>query len=190
MKPRNREVNIFNMSVLDLLTGALGAFCFLTLALFPTYFKSQGASSDAAAAAEQHPKGAKAGLPPFSIESFSTSNGDYPCNGGGGVRIAGVQAPHGRESWVQLPLPGSGVRDGYYGQVYLFMFDPGEYTISVTAYGASSPCDLSFSQVKPKNSKTILGWSGKTPITGGSLSAHPVELKITADQLIAGILPK
>jgi hypothetical protein len=70
------------------------------------------------------------------------------------------------------------------------MFDPGEYTISVTAYGASSPCDLSFSQVKPKNSKTILGWSGKTPITGGSLSAHPVELKITADQLIAGILPK
>ena len=45
MKPRNREVNIFNMSVLDLLTGALGAFCFLTLALFPAYFKVVRGSS-------------------------------------------------------------------------------------------------------------------------------------------------
>jgi hypothetical protein len=45
MKPRNREVNIFNMSVLDLLTGALGAFCFLTLALFPYYFKARNASA-------------------------------------------------------------------------------------------------------------------------------------------------
>ena len=45
MKPRNREVNIFNMSVLDLLTGALGAFCFLTLALFPYYFKAQSVSA-------------------------------------------------------------------------------------------------------------------------------------------------
>ena len=37
MKPRNREVNIFNMSLLDILCGALGAFCFLTLTLFPYY---------------------------------------------------------------------------------------------------------------------------------------------------------
>jgi hypothetical protein len=44
MKPRNREVNIFNMSVLDLLTGALGAFCFLTLALFPSYYKTHKTS--------------------------------------------------------------------------------------------------------------------------------------------------
>lgn len=35
MKPRNREVNIFNMSLLDILCGALGAFCFMMLVLFP-----------------------------------------------------------------------------------------------------------------------------------------------------------
>lgn len=33
MQRRNREVNIFNISLLDILCGALGAFCFLTLAL-------------------------------------------------------------------------------------------------------------------------------------------------------------
>lgn len=37
MKPRNREINIFNMSLLDILCGALGAFCFLMLVLFPYY---------------------------------------------------------------------------------------------------------------------------------------------------------
>lgn len=37
MKPRNREINIFNMSLLDILCGALGAFCFMMLALFPYY---------------------------------------------------------------------------------------------------------------------------------------------------------
>jgi hypothetical protein len=35
MRPRNREVNIFNMSLLDILCGALGAFCFMMLVLFP-----------------------------------------------------------------------------------------------------------------------------------------------------------
>ena len=35
MKRQNREVNIFNMSLLDILCGALGAFCFLMLALLP-----------------------------------------------------------------------------------------------------------------------------------------------------------
>src|SRR5579871_4389144 len=37
MKPRNREINIFNMSLLDILCGALGTFCFLMLVLFPYY---------------------------------------------------------------------------------------------------------------------------------------------------------
>ena len=37
MKPRNREVNIFNMSLLDILCGALGAFCFMMLSLLPYY---------------------------------------------------------------------------------------------------------------------------------------------------------
>ncbi len=39
MKPRNREVNIFNMSLLDILCGALGAFCFMMLSLFPDHAK-------------------------------------------------------------------------------------------------------------------------------------------------------
>ena len=44
MKARNREVNIFNMSLLDILCGALGAFCFMMLALFP-YWRPAGASA-------------------------------------------------------------------------------------------------------------------------------------------------
>ena len=42
MKSRNREVKIFNMSLLDILCGALGAFCFLMLALFPYYNSGSG----------------------------------------------------------------------------------------------------------------------------------------------------
>jgi hypothetical protein len=41
MKSRNREVNIFNMSLLDILCGTLGAFCFLMLALLPDHIKEQ-----------------------------------------------------------------------------------------------------------------------------------------------------
>src|SRR5713101_1985444 len=37
MKPRNREINIFNMSLLDILCGALGAFCFRMIVLLPYY---------------------------------------------------------------------------------------------------------------------------------------------------------
>ena len=37
MKPRNREINIFNMSLLDILCGALGAFCFMMITLLPYY---------------------------------------------------------------------------------------------------------------------------------------------------------
>ncbi len=41
MARRNREINIFNMSLLDILCGALGAFCFMMLALLP-YYKPPG----------------------------------------------------------------------------------------------------------------------------------------------------
>jgi hypothetical protein len=41
MKPKNKEVNIFNMSLLDILCGALGAFCFMMLVLFQ-YWKPEG----------------------------------------------------------------------------------------------------------------------------------------------------
>jgi cell division protein FtsB len=37
MRARTREVNIFNMSLLDILCGALGAFCFMMLVLLPYY---------------------------------------------------------------------------------------------------------------------------------------------------------
>ena len=39
MRARNREINIFNMSLLDILTGMLGAFLFLMLGLLPYYSK-------------------------------------------------------------------------------------------------------------------------------------------------------
>ncbi len=42
MKARSREVNIFNMSLLDILCGALGAFCFMMLVLFPYYSQDKG----------------------------------------------------------------------------------------------------------------------------------------------------
>src|SRR3712207_1096852 len=37
MRARPREVNIFNMSLLDILCGALGAFCFMMLVALPYY---------------------------------------------------------------------------------------------------------------------------------------------------------
>ncbi len=37
MQRRNREVNIFSISLLDILCGALGAFCFMTIVLMPYY---------------------------------------------------------------------------------------------------------------------------------------------------------
>ena len=39
MRSRNREVNIFNMSLLDILTGMMGAFLFLMLGMVPYYSK-------------------------------------------------------------------------------------------------------------------------------------------------------
>ena len=36
MKPRNREVNIFNMSMLDVISSALGAILIVMVVLFPT----------------------------------------------------------------------------------------------------------------------------------------------------------
>ena len=45
MRARNREINIFNMSLLDILCGALGAFCFMMIVLLPYY--KPGAADDA-----------------------------------------------------------------------------------------------------------------------------------------------
>ena len=45
MRARARETNIFNMSLLDILCGALGAFCFMMLVLLP-YYKPPGTATD------------------------------------------------------------------------------------------------------------------------------------------------
>jgi hypothetical protein len=45
MRARAREINIFNMSLLDILCGALGAFCFMMLVLLP-YYKPPGKATD------------------------------------------------------------------------------------------------------------------------------------------------
>ena len=39
MKPRNRDINIFNLSMLDVISGALGAFLIIMIVLFPYYKK-------------------------------------------------------------------------------------------------------------------------------------------------------
>ncbi len=43
MKPRNREINIFNLSMMDVIAGALGAFLILFLLLQPYYGKTSKA---------------------------------------------------------------------------------------------------------------------------------------------------
>jgi hypothetical protein len=45
MRTRTREVQIFNMSLIDILCGALGAFCFMMLVLLP-YYKPPGSAAD------------------------------------------------------------------------------------------------------------------------------------------------
>jgi hypothetical protein len=45
MRARPREVNIFNMSLLDILCGALGAFCFMMLVALPFYVSGTGESA-------------------------------------------------------------------------------------------------------------------------------------------------
>jgi hypothetical protein len=45
MRARSREINIFNMSLLDILCGALGAFCFMMLVLLP-YYKPPATEED------------------------------------------------------------------------------------------------------------------------------------------------
>lgn len=45
MRARTREINIFNMSLIDILCGALGAFCFMVLVMLPSY-KPPGSAKD------------------------------------------------------------------------------------------------------------------------------------------------
>ncbi|HUA34228.1 MAG TPA: hypothetical protein VMA09_11525 [Candidatus Binataceae bacterium] len=159
MKPRNREVSIFNMSVLDLLTGALGAFCFLTLALFPYYFKATGASAgisstdanQAKKAAEQlkeinlklksqlaTAKANQAGMPPFAMASLFASPPNAP-NSCGALQVTDYSGPGGQQAVKLLPTAGS---NGYDTGLDLFLLAPGDYSITVTAYATGLPCSL------------------------------------------------
>ncbi len=52
MRARRREINIFNMSLLDILCGALGAFCFMMLVALP-YYKPPGSAPDLKKAQEE-----------------------------------------------------------------------------------------------------------------------------------------
>jgi hypothetical protein len=47
MKSRNKEVNIFNMSLLDILCGALGTFAFMMIVLFPYYSVGKNSANQA-----------------------------------------------------------------------------------------------------------------------------------------------
>jgi hypothetical protein len=179
VKPRNREVNIFNMSVLDLLTGALGAFCFLTLALFPSYFKTQKSS-----ASDQHQQLGKTknGIPPFSLADIGAQDDrGYGC---GVFKVDDLQAPHGNKSFRQLPFAAGS--EGYESNVYLFMFDPGHYDLTITArvYRTSSPCHLLFNQHTPKGSL------GRSEILTDSPRRYVLPLDLKPEQLITNILPR
>jgi hypothetical protein len=188
VKPRNREVNIFNMSVLDLLTGALGAFCFLTLALFPSYYKMQ--KSSAPDQREQSGK-IKHGIPPFSLaEIFTADDKGNPC---GVLRSDAFHGPHGDKSFRQLPmpLPAGSSAEGYKHLVYLFMFDPGTYNLTVMAKmakmtNASSPnasCYIYSNQYTPQ------GPLGRAALLSNSPKPYVFILEVKPEQFITSILP-
>ena len=152
MKPRNREVNIFNMSVLDLLTGALGAFCFLTLALFPYYFKFRKLSAAEGAEEAKATEALKAihvklerelasvktnqhGIPPFAMAFLTMSD---PRNSFCSVfRIINASGPGGKAAIRLLP---NGIKEGGDVNLNLFLFAPGAYVLSVEANPDSMPC--------------------------------------------------
>jgi hypothetical protein len=179
VKPRNREVNIFNMSVLDLLTGALGAFCFLTLALFPSYFKTQKSS-----ASDQHQQleKTKNGIPPFSLADIGAQDDrGYGC---GVFKVDDLQAPHGNKSFRQLPFANPNY-EGYEDTVYLFMFDSGSYNLTITAkaYGPP-PCRLYVTQHTPQ------GTPGRNSTLTNSPMRYVFPLEVKPEQLITSILPR
>ena len=163
MKPRNREVSIFNMSVLDLLTGALGAFCFLTLALFPYYYKAQKVS----AAASNHnaknadlkakneslkaqlaaEKAAGNQMPPFALLSLSSSN-DQNVSCATFVLNSATQPP-GAPPVGYRP---TGVQpDGHAYGIYLFAIRTGPYHFVASATPTvAGTCTISISTVTAK----------------------------------------
>lgn len=175
MKPRHREVNIFNMSVLDLLTGALGAFCFLTLALFPSYFKVTGASAaskaeetKAAEALKQvhvklqnelaNAKTSQNGMPPFAMAVVTMSN---PQNAFcGGFQVANAVGPGGEDAVKLLP---NYVHNGYDLNLNMFLLAPGTYELSLRAYAQSIPCAIELNEFGPNGIQVVKVDAGTAP---------------------------
>ncbi|HEY6419306.1 MAG TPA: hypothetical protein VIX59_09910 [Candidatus Binataceae bacterium] len=140
------------MSVLDLLTGALGAFCFLTLALFPSYFKVTAASAAGKAVETKAAEALKAmhvklqselasaqanqhGMPPFAM-AFVTMSGPENtfC---GAFQVTDAIGPGGKAAVKLLP---NGVKNGYDVNLNMFLLAPGTYQLSLQAYAQSMPC--------------------------------------------------
>jgi hypothetical protein len=169
MKPRNREVNIFNMSVLDLLTGALGAFCFLTLALFPSYYKthktSPGTSSntDHAQPAKPgpQPRSLEGPVPPFGFLNIQAVAKDRPglC---ASLEVTGASSGSGGDL---SSFPGPAISPGSYGRFFLFAFRPGQYHLTVRATPIRKPCDAQLTLNNPNNQ-----WTKTAPITDAQQS--------------------
>ncbi len=164
MKPRNREVNIFNMSVLDLLTGAMGAFCFLTLALFPSYFKARKAGlvpkrpaavSKGKSLKQEIEAEKKAGkqMPPFALLELEANNEQNQyC---AALQITSVTVPPGAPGMgfrVETPDPSGGVWD-----YQLFALRTGQYHVVVNATPTKPNCTVSLTvenyQVRTINHK-------------------------------------
>lgn len=61
MKPRNREINVFSMSALDLFASAMGAFMFLAIISLP-FFPNTGSSEESIEIAKQKTKELEAEL--------------------------------------------------------------------------------------------------------------------------------
>ncbi len=162
MKPRNREVNIFNMSVLDLLTGALGAFCFLTLALFPYYFKAKNASastskpnatpSNAAQLEAQNAslkkqidaeKASGQQMQPF-IMLLLTANdqNNVSC---ASIRLKSATEPPGAPP-IGYRVPDT-ASDGSPLDYYIFALQAGEYHFTVNVISAKPNCPVEISTI-------------------------------------------
>jgi len=69
MRAGNREVNIFNMSLLDILCGALGAFCFMMIALLPHYAKASKAGTGMSESEKQQLE-AKRNYEPLAVQMW------------------------------------------------------------------------------------------------------------------------
>lgn len=172
MKPRNREVSIFNMSVLDLLTGALGAFCFLTLALFPYYYKAHasGGSGDSAqleaanaslrAKVESH-KATGGQIPPFAL--VEVSNGTDQGVVCADMHVQKITSALGANSISSYP--GQRDQSGRVVDLLLLAFKPGEYMITIGVERIDPKCGVRLTIDSASGTSQSFSLSGAPSVT-------------------------